>query len=66
MNDTEKLHQIYHKLLDLSARLSVLQCLDVEMMSFSDCKDKTSHKVVLYGVSLCAIDMRKSIEKFSK
>lgn len=63
MNNTEKMHEIYFRLHDLSSLLSVLQCLDVEMISFSDCKENGSHKTVLTGVSLIASDMRKRIDE---
>ena len=57
------MQEIYHKLLDISSRLSVLQCLDIEMMSFSDCKENSSYKFVLSGVSLCALDIRKNVDE---
>ncbi len=62
MNDIEKLHQIYSNLVDLSARISVLKCLDVEMRSFPDCASNGSHKTVINGVSLIASDLLEKIE----
>lgn len=64
MNDTELL-EVYNKLLDLNTRLSVLQCLDIEMSSF-DSSDYDSAKTVLSGVSLLVSDFRSDIDKILK
>lgn len=66
MNDSEKLHEIYGNLVDLSARVSVLKCLDCEMLSFPDCSNNGSHKVVISGVSLIASDLLEKIEDILK
>lgn len=64
MNDTELL-EVYNRLLDLNTRLSVLQCLDIEMSSF-DSSDYDSAKTVLSGVSLLVSDFRSDIDKILK
>ena len=66
MNDSDKLHEIYGFLVNLSSKVSVHQCLDCEMLSFSDCVDNGSHKVFLSGVSLISSDIRKDIEEAFK
>lgn len=66
MNDTEKLVEIYASLVDLSCRISVLQCLDVEILSFPDFSSNGSHKTVVRGVSLIAKDLIDKIEDIYK
>lgn len=61
MNDI-KLLEIYNKLLDMDTRLSVLQCLDIEM-SFFDSADFNSARTVLSGVSLLVSDFRSDISQ---
>lgn len=61
MNDI-KLLEIYNKLLDMDTRLSVLQCLDIEMSSF-DSADFNSARTVLLGVSLLVSDFRSDISQ---
>lgn len=66
MNDTEKLNEIYARLVDLSARISVLKCLDTEMLSFPDCASNGSHKTVISGISLIASDLVDRIDDIYK
>lgn len=66
MNDTEKLNEIYARLVDLSARISVLKCLDTEMLSFPDCVSNGSHKTVILGISLIASDLVDRIDDIYK
>lgn len=61
MNDT-KLLEVYNKLLDTDTRLSVLQCLDIEMSSFNPA-DFNSARTVLAGVSLLVSDFRSDISQ---
>ena len=61
MNDT-KLLEIYNKLLDIDTRLSVLQCLDIEMSSFNSA-DFNSARTVLSGVSLLVSDFMSDISQ---
>lgn len=61
MNDI-KLLEIYNKLLDMDTRLSVLQCLDIDMSSF-DSADFNSARTVLSGVSLLVSDFRSDISE---
>lgn len=66
MNDSEKISNVYGALVDLSARVSVLKCLDNEMFSFPDCSSNGSHKLVISGVTLIASDLYNQIQEICK
>ena len=66
MNDSEKMHEIYSKLVDLDCKLALLQGVDVEMISFSDCSENGSHKLLLCGVSLFSKHLRYDIQEIYK
>lgn len=66
MNDSEKFNEIYCNLVDISSRLSVLQCMDTEMLNFPDCSNNGSHKMVITGVSMMAKYIREKIEEIFK
>ena len=66
MNDSEKFSEIYCNLVDISSRLSVLQCMDTEMLNFPDCSNNGSHKTVVTGVTIITKDIREKIEEIFK
>ena len=66
MNDSEKFIEIYCNLVDISSLLSVLQCMDTEMLNFPDCSNNGSHKTVVTGVTIIAKDIREKIEEIFK
>ena len=65
MNDSEKLKDIHSSLVKLSSKISVLQCLDIDMLFFNDVSQRDFSNV-LTGIILISVDLKRDIEEVFK
>lgn len=66
MNDSEKLHEVYGKLVDLNSKVLLLQSLDINQDFFSSSERESLQSVLLTGVVLFSKDLRNNIEEIFK